>query len=152
MFEQFKSKFNILKEDIIHPDIIAFYIKKEDIKPALNYLKDSSKYLFERLDCIYAEDNGHVYIITYVLHSDKYNIKCTIKCELNYDEKILSVSDIFKSANFDEREIYDLFGINFLNHPNLKRILLPESFKGHPLRKDYEMNDERLRWNYEHIG
>lgn len=49
-----------------------------------------------------------------------------------------SVSTLYKSANYDEREIYDLFGIKFKNHPNLKRIFLDENFEGHPLRNDYE--------------
>jgi len=49
-----------------------------------------------------------------------------------------SVSTLYKSANYDEREIYDLFGIKFKNHPNLKRIFLDENFEGHPLRNDYK--------------
>ena len=49
-----------------------------------------------------------------------------------------SVSTLYKSANYDEREIYDLFGIKFKNHPNLKRIFLDENFEGHPLRNNYK--------------
>ncbi len=143
MFNEFKEKFNILKEDIIKPDIAHFYVEKENIKPILKYLKEEPSMLFERLDCIEGKENE----ITYILNSDKYNTKCTISCYV--ESEIDSVCEIFKSANFDEREIYDLFGINFKNHQNLKRILLPDSFIGHPLKKDYKMEDERLKWNYE---
>lgn len=143
MFDKFKERFNILKEDIIKPDICLFQINKEDIRPVLVYLKEEPSLLFERLDCIMGNDGE----ITYILNSDKYNTKCAISCSTT--DEIDSICDIFKSANFDEREIYDLFGINFKNHPNLKRILLPESFIGHPLKKGYKMEDERLKWNYE---
>lgn len=143
MFDKFKEKFNILNEDIIHPNIYNFQIKKEDIRPVLVYLKEEPSLLFERLDCIMGKDGE----LTYILNSDKYNTKCAISCSTT--DEIDSICDIFKSANFEEREIYDLLGINFINHPKLKRILLPDSFVGHPLKKDYEMNDERLKWNYE---
>lgn len=58
--------------------------------------------------------------------------------EVTTNDEFPSVCTLYKSANYDEREIYDLFGIKFKNHPNLKRIFLPENFEGHPLRKDYK--------------
>jgi NADH/F420H2 dehydrogenase subunit C len=58
------------------------------------------------------------------------------------DARLPSVVPIYRSADFQEREIYDLFGVHFEGHPNLKRILLWEGFDGHPLRKDYEPEDE----------
>lgn len=150
MFEELMNKFEILKKDIIKPEIHQFYISKDNIREVLIFLKEAPSLLFERLDCLFAKDTGNLFELTYILQSDKFNTKLAISICLNYEEKILSVSDIFHSANFDEREIYDLFGIIFINHPDLKRILLPESFEGHPLRKDYDkMRDERLRWNYD---
>lgn len=142
MFNTFKEQFNILKEDIIKPDICCFYVEAKEIREVLKFLKEDSRFLFERLDCIEGEDG----FLTYILHSDKYNCKCAVCCEIK-DNEIESVCDIFKSANFDEREIFDLLGVQFLNHPNLKRILLPDSFIGHPLKKDYVADDERLAWN-----
>lgn len=143
MFEDLKNKFNIQEKDN------RFYINQNEIISILKYLKEESNYLFERLDCLYANDTGENFEINYILHSDKYNTKCTITIELSYNDEALSITEIFKSANYDEREVYDLFGIHFINHPNLTRILLPDSFLGHPLKKDYKMEDERLRWNYE---
>lgn len=148
MFEEFKKKFNIQKEDIILPDINNFYVDKFEIKKVLNHLKTDCNYLFTRLDCIVGKDNTDCFELNYILNSDFYNSKCCISCHIEYKDALInSVCEIFPSANFDEREIYDLFGIKFVNHPNLKRILLPESFIGYPLRKDYSMKDERLEWN-----
>ena len=54
---------------------------------------------------------------------------------------------IFDSAIADEKEIYDLFGVKFIGNPELNRLYMPDSWQGHPLKKDYEENDERLSWN-----
>ena len=58
-----------------------------------------------------------------------------------------SISKIFDSATADEKEIYDLMGIKFIGNDELKRLYMPESWEGHPLKKDYQENDERLNWN-----
>ena len=58
-----------------------------------------------------------------------------------------SVTNIFDSAVADEKEIYDLFGIKFIGNSELKRLYMPETWEGHPLKKDYVANDERLDWN-----
>ncbi len=150
MFEDLKEKFEIIKENTIISDIKRFYVFAKDAADVLNFLKISPSYLFNRLDCIYAKDIKTEFELTYILNSDNYQYKLAVSCNLAYDNaQIKSVSGIYKSADWDEREIYDLFGITFINHPDLKRILLPDAFKGHPLRKDYKMEDERLRWNYE---
>jgi len=61
-----------------------------------------------------------------------------------------TISDLFKSAIADEREIYDLFGVKFSGHENLKRLYMPEDWAGFPLRKDYVQDDSRLVWNGNH--
>lgn len=149
MFEDFKDNYEILKEDIIKPNIVHFYVDKNKLISILRYLKTSNYTMFERLNCIIGKDTSKNFELTYILASDKYNLECAITCSIAYDEYADSVCGIFKSANWDEREIFDLYGIKFRNHPNLKRILLPNSFNGHPLRKNYKMDDERLAWNYD---
>ncbi len=75
--------------------------------------------------------------IVYLLYSMKNNQRLRIKTAVAETESILSVESIWKAANWLEREVYDLFGVPFENHPDLRRILLWDGYEGHPLRKDY---------------
>jgi len=75
--------------------------------------------------------------IVYLLYSMKSNQRLRVKTRVGEMESIPSVESIWKVANWYEREAYDLFGIRFENHPDLRRILLWDGFEGHPLRKDY---------------
>jgi NADH-quinone oxidoreductase subunit C len=88
--------------------------------------------------------------VVYVLHSFKTNERVRLKIYVADNETIPSVTAIWPTANWLEREVFDMFGINFSGHPDLKRILLPEGWKGHPLRKDYhiqQMDDEWVKAN-----
>ncbi len=75
--------------------------------------------------------------IVYLLHSFKLNHRLRLKIRINEGESVSSVESIWKAANWLEREVYDLFGIKFENHPDLRRILLWDGYEGHPLRKDF---------------
>jgi NADH-quinone oxidoreductase subunit C len=75
--------------------------------------------------------------VVYHLYSLKHNDRVRIKASLEEGETISTVESLWKGANWYEREAFDLFGIVFENHPNLKRILLWDEFDGHPLRKDF---------------
>ena len=77
------------------------------------------------------------FAVVYHLYSFKRNDRLRVKARLEEDESIPSVESIWKVANWFEREAYDLFGISFENHPDLRRLLLWEGYEGHPLRKDY---------------
>ncbi|MBZ5537344.1 MAG: NADH-quinone oxidoreductase subunit C [Acidobacteriia bacterium] len=88
--------------------------------------------------------------VVYVLHSFKMNERVRLKIYVADNETIPSVTAIWPTANWLEREVFDMFGIKFSGHPDLKRILLPEGWKGHPLRKDYhlqQMDDEWVKAN-----
>jgi NADH-quinone oxidoreductase subunit C len=111
------------------------------------FLKTNESCYFDSLSCITGIDNGpdsNTMEVIYVLYSIPYNHKLSLKVsfERNTTEAILpkvpSVSGIWHSANWDEREIFDLLGIEFTNHPDLRRILMPEDWDGYPLRKDYQ--------------
>ena len=104
-------------------------------------------YHFEILKNITAVDNKDLGIeLIYQLYNieDEENVLISIT---TFDNEVESVTSIFDSATADEKEIYDLFGVKFIGNEELKRIYMPESWDGHPLRKDYQENDERLNWN-----
>jgi NADH-quinone oxidoreductase subunit C len=79
------------------------------------------------------------FTISYLLNSTKFNNRLRIKITVAEGSSVDSVSDIWKAANWMEREASEMFGINFNNHPNLKHILLTDDFVGYPLRKDYDV-------------
>jgi len=78
--------------------------------------------------------------VVYQLLSIDYNAKMTIKTYIHINEKVPSVVNIFKAANWHEREVFDMFGIFFENHPDLRRILTDYGFDGYPLRKDFPLS------------
>ena len=83
--------------------------------------------------------------VVYHLHSLDRNLRLRLKCRLpGTDPTIDSVTSVWRSANWYERETFDLFGIQFRNHPDLRRIMLPEDWVGHPLRKDYAVTGDRV--------
>ena len=83
--------------------------------------------------------------VVYHLHSLSHNRRLRLKCKVRgAAPSIDSVCSVWRSANWYEREVFDLFGIIFFNHPNLKRIMLPEDWEGHPLRKDYPITGNRV--------
>jgi NADH-quinone oxidoreductase subunit C len=98
---------------------------------------------FDRLGMVTAVDRGEHFEMVYRLQSRAVSAGMFLKCELpREDPETDSLVDVYPAALWQEREVYDLFGIVFRGHPDLKRILLPPEFVGHPLRKDYE--DDRV--------
>jgi NADH-quinone oxidoreductase subunit C len=79
------------------------------------------------------------FMVAYLLHSLKFNNRLRIKTRVAEGAALDTVSDIWKAADWFEREVYDMFGITFNNHPDLRRILLTDDFAGHPLRKDFPL-------------
>lgn len=102
-------------------------------------LRDLDEFDFDYLTCVsgvdYGEDLGTVYHLISLKHRHKIVLKVMTKRD---NPVISSVADLWRTADWHEREIFDLFGIKFENHPDLKRILLPDEWEGHPLRKDYK--------------
>lgn len=93
---------------------------------------------FDRLGMVTAVDRGEEFVLVYRLHSRSLSAGLFVKAQVPRDEAtVASVFDIWPAADWQEREVFDLFGIVFQGHPNLTRILLPEDFVGHPLRKDF---------------
>jgi NADH-quinone oxidoreductase subunit C len=97
--------------------------------------------MLDYLDCLSGVDLGKNMLgVTYNLSSITHHHKLTVKVEVSREKpEIHSVSSIWGTADWHEREAFDLFGIVFTNHPDLRRILLPDDWDGHPLRKDYKV-------------
>src|SRR3954454_19195311 len=90
--------------------------------------------------------------LVYVLYSFPKNERMRVKTSIKEGEKIPTVSDIWTTANWLEREVFDMFGIEFEGHPDPRRILLPEDWKGHPLRKDHDILKQDTEWVHIHLG
>ncbi len=110
--------------------------------------EDLKKMGFDMLQSITGCDYVSYIDLTYHFYSTEFSKKLILKTKV-YDSinKVQTLSNLYKSAIWLEREIFDLLGLVFENHPDLRRILLPESFEGFPLKKDYVQKDLRLRWN-----
>lgn len=94
---------------------------------------------FDRLGMVTAVDRGEFFTVVYRLQSRSLSSAIFMKTKLSHDEPhIDSLCEVWPAANWQEREVYDLFGIVFDGHPDLRRIMLPADFVGHPLRKDYD--------------
>jgi len=120
-------------------------IAPDRIIEACRFLKDAG---FERLSTVTAVDRypSHPrFEVIYHLHSISRNQRLRLKCFLDGDSpEIDSATAVWRSANWYEREVFDLFGVRFRNHPDLRRIMMPEDWEGHPLRKDYPVAGPRL--------
>jgi len=86
------------------------------------------------------------------LYSFTHNTRLRLKIPLGVEERPSTLVPVWPAANWLEREIFDLFGITFHGHPNLKRILLPDEWQGHPLRKDYDILQQDTAWVRENLG
>jgi NADH-quinone oxidoreductase subunit C len=83
--------------------------------------------------------------VVYHLHSVENKRRVRLKCRLGGTDPVIeSISSVWRGANWYEREVFDLFGIRFTNHPNLRRIMLPDDWEGYPLRKDYPVTGSRV--------
>jgi NADH-quinone oxidoreductase subunit C len=87
-----------------------------------------------------------------VMYSFPHNMRLRLKIPIAETERPASLVEIWPAANWLEREIYDMFGIEFVGHPDLKRILLPDGWQGHPLRKDYDILKQDTDWVRENLG
>lgn len=136
----------VLEETSSSDGTFTLKVKSSDILKTFELLKNKADFYLLLFVC--GTDFNDFIELNYQLLSLKSNSKIVVKTELNRAKpEIESVSSLYKSAEWHERETYDLLGVNFINHSELKRILLPEDWIGHPLRKDYVMQDARLSWN-----
>ena len=121
---------------------LLFKTSVSEIPEVIKFLKLDNKFKFKQLIDIAAIDYPNEekrFELVYLLLSIENNLRIKISINFETNEKIPSVVKIYPSANWMEREIFDMYGIKFLNHPDLRRILTDYNFKGHPLRKDFPL-------------
>lgn len=117
---------------------------KRDAETPFNYLSD--------LTCVHYPMVPETPLeIVYNLYSILRNERVRLKVAIADGASVDSVTDVWPSANWMEREVYDLFGVTFRNHPDLRRILLPPDWEGHPLRKDYPLEFIENEWTKRHL-
>ena len=126
-------------DGIIEADADSLLIKSESLLDIASFLKTESVLDFNYLVHITAVDYSGYFELVYHLVSLKHNHSLVIKtrCSDKKAPAVPSVVSLWRGAELQEREIFDLMGINFEGHPNIKRIFLWEGFPGHPLRKDF---------------
>ena len=129
-----------LKKDRI-AEIMAF-LRDNDLMP-FNYLADETAVHWPKTE---------EFEIVYILYSFAKNEYLRVKTRIKEWEPIESVVSVWTTADWLEREVYDMFGVQYANHPNLKRILLPEDWTGYPLRKDYNIRLQDVEWVRKHLG
>ena len=110
-------------------------------------LKETAGY--ERLSAITAVDwwpRVPRFEVIYFLHSLRHNSRLRLSVRLPEEQTIESVCSVWRGANWYEREVFDLFGVQFANHPNLERIMMPADWDGYPLRKDYPIHGHKYSY------
>ena len=131
-----------IKESKILHDQLYLSINSEDLLDVILLLKTNKDTKFKQLIDITAVDypeNKKRFKIVYLLLSHEFNQRILVSYFINENEKISSLVKIFPSANWMEREIFDMYGIKFSDHPDLRRILTDYGFEGFPLRKDFPL-------------
>lgn len=120
----------------------ALIIDVADLLPVCDALHRNPETYFDMLSCISGIDNGPdmgTMEIAYNFYSIPFNLHLMLKIKVSRDgAEVPSLTTRWKAANWLEREVFDMYGIRFQNHPDLRRILLPADWEGHPLRKDYK--------------
>jgi len=120
-------------------------VSRNALPDAARVLHSSPAAYFDQLSCVTGVDNGpeaNTMEVIYHLYSIPFNVSLALKVTLNRDNpEVESLCSIWKSANWLERETYDMLGIRFINHPDLRRLLMPADWEGFPLRKDYQEMD-----------
>ena len=131
-----------IKSSLIKHNQIYLKIDEADLTEVILFLKTNSKTKFRQLIDITAVDfpeNEIRFKLVYLLLSHEFNQRIIIEIDVKEKEIVGSITSIFPAANWMEREVFDMYGIDFKDHPDLRRILTDYGFEGHPLRKDFPL-------------
>jgi NADH-quinone oxidoreductase subunit C len=141
-----------LEELYVFRSGLVGYVKKERFVDLCRYLKDNVNLKFNFLSMITATDylgkRQKRFEVVYSLFSIVYHHRIMLKVRLDEDEEVPSLTVLWDAANCQEREVFDMFGIKFVNHPDLTRILMDDDWVGHPQRKDFPLTYETPEFSH----
>ena len=144
----------LIKSSDIKLNQLNLYFDIENISEIIFFLKNNEKCKFKQLIDITAVDYPNRekrFKMVYLLLSHENNNRIILNSDILIDTKVLSISNIFPAANWMEREVFDMYGIIFKDHPDLRRILTDYDFEGYPLRKDYPLTGHtEVRYSEDH--
>jgi NADH-quinone oxidoreductase subunit C len=154
LVKRYKEKFGaaILESWIDRKQAILVVAREQLVEIAM-YSRDEEK--FDWLSDLTAVDwpkRERRFDVVLNMYSMEKNERLRLKVHATEDERVPSVQGIWATANWEEREVYDMFGIVFEGHPGLTRILMPDEWQGHPLRKDYDILTQDTAWVRENLG
>ena len=140
--EEIKQSVTALFPEVTYDETGEFLnilINASELRPLMEMLYSNADFRFDYLFCLTCIDwKTHLTMVYHLLaKTHRHNIVVKAKIADVNKPEIETVCDIWKTADFHEREVYDLFGVKFLNHPDMRRILLDEDWVGYPLRKNY---------------
>jgi len=143
--DSLKAKFPVAILEVRLDGVIDPYarVAPERIKDIAMFMREDERLAFDYLMCLSGVDyTGGKLGVVYHLSSMKWNHRFTLKVDVGEDHpRVPSVESVWMTANWHEREAYDMVGIVFDGHPDLRRILLPDDWEGFPLRKDYKVSE-----------
>ena len=131
-----------VKSTKINHSHIYINIESENLLEVVLFLKNNNQTKFKQLIDITAVDypeNERRFKLVYLLLSHEFNSRIILDFFINENEIVTSLTSVFPSSNWMEREVFDMYGVKFKDHPDLRRILTDYGFKGHPLRKDFPL-------------
>ncbi len=150
LLEELQKRFpGAVRDPLVFRNQPSITVAKENLIQVSEFLKSDPGGAYSLLTDETAVDypkREKRFEINYQLYSFKRNDRLRLKVQAAESEKIPSVAGVWPAANWLEREVYDMFGVSYEGHPDLRRILLPEDWKGHPLRKDYDILKQDTDW------
>ncbi|MBZ5541688.1 MAG: NADH-quinone oxidoreductase subunit C [Acidobacteriia bacterium] len=154
LVQRYRARFgDALREAVEDRKQAILVVERERLAEIARYTRDEEKFdLLSDLTAVDWPKREKRFDVVLNLYSFAHNTRLRLKVQAGADESVASVSGVWATANWLEREVYDMFGIDFAGHPNLKRILLPEEWQGFPLRKDYDILTQDQAWVRENLG
>jgi NADH-quinone oxidoreductase subunit C len=156
LLDELQKRFpNAIGEAVVFRNMPSLTVAKENLGAICEFLKSDEGGAYTLLTDHTAVDypkREKRFDLVYHLYSFKRNDRLRVKVMAGENDKVPSVVAVWPTANWLEREVYDLFGVTYEGHPDLKRILMPDGWVGHPLRKDYDILKQDDAWVQANLG